>query len=218
MAIINIDRELKKYIEANIFPIYTKNDLGHDFKHIEYVIQRSFKFARMVPGINYSMVYVVAAYHDIGHFIDAKNHEKISSEILFYDTNLKRWFTEEEIRIMAQAVYDHRASLDGEPKNIYGKIVSSADRNTSIDLSFQRAYAYRMKHQLNLSLEKIIEDSRMHFISKFGQDGYAREKMYFPDEEYECFLKDMNALTSDPDAFQKRFLRINHLDKQSLIR
>lgn len=213
-----IDEDLKKYIEENIFPSYVKNDLGHNLDHIEYVIQRSFKFASMVPNINYQMVYVIAAYHDIGHYIDAKNHEKVSSEMLLADQNLLKWVTQEEIQVMSDAVYDHRASLEGEPRSIYGKIVSSADRNTSIDLPLKRTYEYRIKHYPNTSLEKIIEESRSHLIDKFGKEGYAKEKMYFPDEEYDQFLKDIVMLTSNPDVFRKRYLEVNHLEEPVLER
>ena len=94
---MKINNELKNYIEKNIFPSYSKNDLGHNIDHINYVIERSLKFANEVPDINYDMVYTIAAYHDIGHYIDAKNHEKVSSEMLLADTKLKDFFSDEEI-------------------------------------------------------------------------------------------------------------------------
>ncbi len=130
------------------------------------------------------MVYTVAAYHDLGHHIDGKNHEKVSAEMLLADENLREFFSEEEIRIMAEAVYDHRASMEGEPRSIYGKIVSSADRNTDILLPLRRTYSYRISNNPNDSLEKIIEESRKHLINKFGNSGYANEKMYFEDLDY----------------------------------
>ena len=215
---MSINNDLKQYIEENIFPSYAKNDLGHNLDHIHYVLERSLKFANMVPDINYQMVYVIASYHDIGHYIDAKNHEKVSSEMLLADQNLSKWFSQEEIKIMGDAVYDHRASLEGEPRSIYGKIVSSADRNTTIDLSLKHTYEYRIKHNPNSSLDEIIEESRLHLINKFGGEGYAKEKMYFPDEEYDKFLKDIAALTSDSTLFRKRYLRVNHLEQPILER
>lgn len=45
------------------------------------------------------MVYVIAVYHDIGHHIDAKNHEIISAQILSEDKKLKKFFSEEYIMI-----------------------------------------------------------------------------------------------------------------------
>ena len=90
-----IDEDLKKYIEENIFPSYVKNDLGHNIEHIQYVINRSFKFANTIPNINYDMVYTIASYHDIGHHINSKKHEIISGEIMFKDTNLKNFFSDD---------------------------------------------------------------------------------------------------------------------------
>ena len=34
-----INEKLQKYIEENIFPVYSKNDLGHNLNHIKYVIK-----------------------------------------------------------------------------------------------------------------------------------------------------------------------------------
>ena len=58
----------------------------------------------------------------------------------------------------------------------------------------------------------------LHLINKFGGEGYAKEKMYFPDEEYDKFLKDIAALTSDSTLFRKRYLRVNHLEQPILER
>lgn len=206
-----INKELKKYMEDNIFPSYEKNDLGHNLDHIKYVIERSFKFAKTLDNINYDMVYTIAAYHDIGHYIDAKNHEKVSSEMLLADENLKQFFTDEEIKIMAEAVYDHRASMPGEPRSIYGKIVSSADRNTLIEGPLKRTYAYRLKHNPNSTIDEIIEESRQHILDKFGSKGYATEKMYFEDEDYKNFLIEITKLAENKELFKKQFLKVNGL-------
>ena len=207
-----INQELKKYIEENILPTYEKNDKGHNLEHINYVTNRSLKFADNIKDINYDMVYTIASYHDIAHHIDAKNHEKLSSEILTNDNNLKKFFDEEQIKIMAEAVYDHRASLEKEPRSIYGKIISSADRNTNIDNILRRTYQYRIKHNPEYSLEEIIEESKQHIIDKFGHKGYAVEKMYFKDMEYEKFLNDVKTLIEDNDLFIKRYKEVNNLD------
>ena len=207
-----IRKELLDYIEKAIFPCYEKNDSGHNIDHIQYVINRSMKFAQTVPGINMEMVYVIAAYHDIGHSIDAKNHEKISSEILFQDDKLKSFFNDDEITTMAEAVYDHRASLEYEPRSIYGKIVSSADRNTSRSELLKRTLSYRMKHNPNDTLDEIIEDSRRHVIDKFGKNGYAVKKMYFDDPEYREYLAGIESIAEDEDAFRREFIKVNGLD------
>ena len=208
---MKINNKLQEYIEESIFPSYKKNDLGHNLDHIKYVIDRSLKFAAQVKDINYDMVYTIAAYHDIGHYIDAKNHEKISAEMLVDDKNLRDFFSEDEIKIMSEAVYDHRASMEGEPRSIYGRIVSSADRNTSIDIPLMRTYAYRIEHNPNYTIDEVIEDSRQHLIDKYGREGYATEKMYFEDSDYEDFLNDLVLLTQDKEEFRKRFMEVNNI-------
>lgn len=209
---MKVNLSLKKYIEENIFPNYKKNDLGHNIDHIKYVIKRSLKFAQQIKNINNDMVYTIAAYHDVGYYIDAKNHEKVSTEILLGDNKLKEFFTEDEIQTMSEAVYDHRASLKGKPRSIYGEIVSSADRETSVDVQLQRMYKYRLKHYPDKSLDWMIEDVRLYLINKFGKNGYAHDKMYFKDLEYEKFLEEFLVLLDDKDIFRKRFIEANNIE------
>ena len=113
---------------------------------------------------------------------------------------------------MADAVYDHRASLEGEPRSIYGKIVSSADRNTRIDQTIKRTYEYRIKHHPEYGVEEIIEASRQHILDKFGKKGYATEKMYFEDEEYKTFLEEISTLVIDKEKFRKRYIKVNKIN------
>ena len=207
-----INEQLKEYIEENVFPSYEKNDLGHNLEHIKSVIERSFIFADRVEGIDYDMVYTIASYHDIGHYIDAKNHEKVSADMLLNDSNLKKFFTDEQMKVMAEAVYDHRASLEGEPRSIYGKIVSSADRNTILEIPLKRTYAYTVAHNPNFTIEQIIEESRQHLLNKFGKKGYATEKMYFEDLEYKKFLEDITKLAENEKEFKKKYIEINKID------
>ena len=211
---MQINEKLKKYIEESILPSYKKNDLGHNLDHIKYVIDRSLRFAQEIDNVNLDMVYTIAAYHDIGHYIDAKNHEKVSAEMLLADNNLREYFTEDEIKTMSEAVYDHRASLDGEPRSIYGKIVSSADRNTLIDVPLKRTYAYRVEHNPNDTLDEIIEESRQHIINKFGKKGYATEKMYFEDLDYKKFLEEITTLAENKEEFRRRFMEVNGLNNK----
>lgn len=196
---MKINSELEKYIEENIFPEYSKNEPAHNLNHIKYVINRSFKFASTVPGINYDMVYTIAAYHDIGHYIDSKKHEIISGEIMSKDENLKKFFSDEELKIIKEAIEDHRASSNHEPRSIYGKIVSTADRNNTVEACLRRSYTYGRKLEPNSTDEELFERAHKHLNMKFGENGYA--KFFFKDEEYENFLKEIRKLLSDKNLF-----------------
>lgn len=211
---MEINIKLKKYIEEKILPRYNENDKGHGIDHIMYVIDRSLRFANEVSNIDLNMVYTIAAYHDIGHSIDPKNHEVVSAQILLDDVELKQYFKEEDIKIMSEAVEDHRASLEYEPRSIYGKIVSSADRNTKLEIPFKRTYEYRKKHYGNVSLKRIIDESYEHLLNKFGKKGYATEKMYFEDIEYKNFLEELGSLLENRSEFDKKYIEINKLEKE----
>ena len=78
-----INKKLENYVKNNIIPQYKKNEKAHRENHINYVIRRSFELIEQNNlEVNSDMVYVIAAYHDIGHHIDAKNHEKVSADIM----------------------------------------------------------------------------------------------------------------------------------------
>lgn len=196
---MKINEDLEKYIEENIFPEYAKNDLGHNIKHIQYVIDRSFKFADTVPNVNYDIVYTVAAYHDIGHHIDSKRHEIVSGEIMSKDENLKRFFSADELKIIREAIEDHRASADHEPRSIYGKIVSTADRNNTVEACLKRSYTYGKKLNPEATDDELFDRAYEHLKIKFGENGYA--KFFFKDDVYEKFLKDIRDLLSNKDNY-----------------
>lgn len=214
---MEINNELKEYIENNIFPVYSKNDQGHNLDHIKYVINRSIRFADTVPDINYNIVYTVAAYHDIGHHIDPKKHEIISAQMMYNDAKLKEFFSDEERIVIKEAIEDHRASSDHEPRSIYGKIVSTADRNNTVEACLRRSYTYGKRLEPNSTDEELYERAHKHLNLKFGENGYA--KFYFKDEEYEKFLSEIRALLADKNKFietQKNY--INELKSKGIIK
>ncbi len=213
---MKINNELKKYIEEKVFPEYNKNDQGHNLEHINYVINRSFKFADTIPNINYDIVYTVASYHDIGHHINPKLHEIISAEIMYSDKNLKQFFNDKERIIIKEAIEDHRASNKNEPRSIYGKIVSTADRNNTVEACLRRSYLYGKRLDPTLTDQQLYERAYEVLIKKFGENGYA--KFFFKDEEYERFLSDIRKLLSDKSKFintQRNY--INELKLKGII-
>ena len=198
----SINPELQNYIETEIFPLYERNEQSHGINHIHTVINRSLNIAKEY-GVNKNMVYTVAAYHDLGHYINPKIHEKLSAEIFMKDNKIKKWFTEEEIQIIKEAIVDHRASSNHEPRSIYGKIVSTADRTVkSIDVCIKRAYTYYINHCPSTPKNERIQKVYEHLNDKYGPNGYAKTYLY--DEEFEIAKKKFIEALSDKEAFIKR--------------
>ena len=178
---MNINPELKKYVEEKVLPEYSKNEPAHSINHIKYVINRSFDLVKENQlDVNLDMVYVIAAYHDIGHHIDSKKHEIISADVMFQDENLKKFFSDDERVIIKEAIEDHRASAKEDPRSIYGKIVSSADRNNTVEKCLRRTYTYGKKLDPEATDEELFLRAYDVLVKKFGENGYA--KFFFKDK------------------------------------
>ncbi len=202
-----VNPELIAYIQTHIFPGYSRNDAGHSLEHINYVIERSLRFAKQFEEIDNDLVYTVAAFHDIAHYIDKKNHEKLSAEVFYSDEMMKSFFTQEQRIIIKEAIEDHRASLEGEPRSDYGKIISSADRSTDAEEFLRRTHAYTLKYFQGISEEEIVERAYSHTLEKYGDNGYA--KHYVIDEEYEIFREYINSILKDKEVFSDKYKQIN---------
>ena len=202
-----IKPKLKTYIETEIFPVYERNEPSHGINHIHTVINRSLHIAKEYE-VDKNMVYTVAAYHDLGHYINPKIHEKLSAEIFMKDNKIKKWFTEQQIQMIKEAIEDHRASSDHEPRSIYGRIVSTADRTIkSIDNCIKRTYLYGKKNYPGLlTQEEQINRIYEHLNDKYGLNGYAKTYLY--DEEFEIAKKKFIEALSDKDTFIKRIEKV----------
>lgn len=197
-----INNSLRNVIEEFVLPQYNKNEKAHGIDHINYVIRRSFELIEQNElEVDSNMVYVIAAYHDIGHYIDPKKHELISADIMSKDQMLKKFFSDEQLQIIKEAIEDHRASADHEPRSIYGKIVSSADRNNTVEQCLERSYYYGKRLEPNATDKELYERAFEHLNLKFGINGYA--KFFLKDKEYEQFLENIREVLKDKESFCK---------------
>lgn len=115
------------------------------------------------------------------------------------DKKLKEFFSDDELKIIKEAIEDHRASSNHEPRSIYGKIVSTADRNTSVESCLERSYFYGKNLHPEYSDDELFDRAYKHLKLKFGENGYA--KFFFKDKEYEKFLSDIRKLLADKNKF-----------------
>ena len=148
-------------------------DKAHNIEHVDKVINNSMSIAKDLK-VNINMVYVIAAYHDIGLIKGCDNHEKTSAEFLLLDSKLKDWFSEDEIRIMSEAVEDHRASSSCEPRSIYGKIVSEADRDIDYITILTRTIQYSLDNFPNYTYTQHFTRTYEHIQDKYGENGYVK--------------------------------------------
>lgn len=201
-----LNEELVEYIKNEIFPLYDRNEFAHGINHIKTVIRRSLELADGYD-VDFNIVYTVAAYHDLGHFIDRKRHEIISAEIFMKDENIKRWFADEQRRVIKEAIEDHRASCNHVPRTIYGKIVSTADRTiVDIDNTIKRSYTYGKKNYIGLSEEEQFDKVYEHLVEKYGERGYA--KVYLEDKEFDEAVSKLRQALENREEFIERVKRV----------
>ena len=195
---------LKEYIETEIIPRYDAFDGAHRRDHVGYVIDESLKLAEHY-GLDRNMVYTVAAYHDTGLAVDRMTHHLESGRILRSDEQLKRWFSPEQIEIMAQAVEDHRASNNSEPRSIYGKIVAEADRQIDSLTIIRRTISYGLSHYPELDREGHWLRTLEHIREKYADGGYL--KLWIPESDNARKLEELRELIRRPALLREIFDR-----------
>ena len=207
---LNINKELKTFIEAEIIPLYETFDPAHQTNHVRTVIKESMILARQYD-VNPNMVYTIAAFHDIGLKVDRETHHLVSGSILRNSPVLLRFFTVEEIETMAQATEDHRASIHYEPRSIYGKIVAEADRCIDKDVIVTRAIQYGLSHYPTLNKEEHFARFLDHMKEKYSEHGYI--KIWLPGstnahklKEFQQYLKNDKNIR---DLFNKHWKELS---------
>ena len=185
---------LQAYIEAAILPLYKDFDPAHRTDHALQVITESLKLSKHYE-VDERMVYAIAAYHDIGLCEGRERHHLVSGRMLRADERLHEWFTDEEIETMAQAVEDHRASLDHAPRSIYGRIVAEADRLIDPMTVLLRTVQYGLSHYPELSKEQHYQRYCEHLQEKYAEGGYL--KLWIPESENVAQLKALRGVISD---------------------
>ena len=99
----SVSLDLMEFIEKNILPRYSEFDKAHNMEHVTRVVRRSLEIARKL-GANLNMAYTVAAYHDLGLSGPRAVHHLTSGKILIADARLKRWFSQDQMKIMKEQV------------------------------------------------------------------------------------------------------------------
>ncbi len=198
----NVNLDLMAFIEQNILPKYNEFGLSHGLGHVQHVIKGSLELAKRM-GADVNMAYTVAAYHDIGMSGPRAIHHITGGKILAADARLKRWFSPEQIRIMREAVEDHRASASHSPRSIYGKIVAEADRDLDPEHVFRRAVQFGLENEPGKNREEQWHRFLAHLQEKYSNTGYI--KLWIPNSPNEKHLKAIRSIIEDPDKLRQQF-------------
>lgn len=198
----NVSLDLMEFIETEILPRYANFDQAHRLSHVNNVIRQSLDLARKI-GADINMAYTIAAYHDLGLEGPRAIHHVTSGKILLADNRLRRWFSTDKIKIMKEAVEDHRASASHSPRSIYGKIVAEADRELDPMVVFKRTILYGKDHYSEMSKEQQWKRFTEHLKNKYSNTGYI--KLWIPGSSNEKKLKEIRDYTNNPVKLREIF-------------
>ena len=197
--------DLVEFIETKILPQYAAFDAAHNMEHVTRVIRHSLELVK-ITGADINMVYAIAAHHDLGMSGPRAVHHLTGGKILATDARLKKWFTAEQLKVMREAVEDHRASASRSPRSIYGKIVAEADRDLDSDIVIRRTIQFGLANYPELDYEGQYRRFKEHMDNKYSKEGYI--KLWIPNSPNAARLNDLRNLIAQPAALRAAFDRI----------
>lgn len=201
----NPSLDLVEFVETQILPQYAQFDKAHNMEHVTRVIRRSLDLSRKI-GADLDMAYTIAAYHDLGLTGPRAIHHITSGKILMQDARLKRWFSPEQLRMMKEAVEDHRASASRAPRSIYGKIVAEADRDIDPETVIRRTIQFGLSNYPEMDVEGHWKRFMEHMNEKYSVNGYIR--LWIQGSENEQKLNELRRLITNPGEMRSVFDRI----------
>ena len=197
--------DLVEYIETQILPRYAAFDRAHNMEHVTRVIRSSLELVK-TTGADVNMAYTIAAYHDLGMIGHRADHHIRGGKILATDARLKKWFSPEQIKIMKEAVEDHRASASRAPRSIYGKIVAEADRDIDTETVVRRTVQFGLSNYPEMDKEGHWKRFKEHMDNKYSKDGYIR--LWIPNSPNARKLNELRDLIAQPDRLRETFERV----------
>ena len=223
---LGIREDIIRYVFDEIVSRYAGFDPAHRENHALTVIEQAMHLldsrAAWLEGqpaetacqrseeIDREILFVAAACHYLGLVNGRESHHTDSGIIIRNDDRLKKWFTQQQIEIIAQTAEDHRASGKSAPRSIYGKIVAEADRVIDGETIILRTVQFGFTHYPDLGRVGHIERAVAHLKEKYGRGGYL--KLWIPWSDNAARLSALQDTIADDEAIWKHVSEI--LDKQ----
>ena len=214
-------QDIDSYIYEVIVPKYSVFDAAHREDHARAVIDNAMRLLEQMPEwlegqsnvdgqwlvpVDRDVLKMAAACHDLGLINGRDRHHLDSGEIIRNDINLRNWFSEDEIEMIARAAEDHRASGDSEPRSIDGKLVAEADRLIDQETIIRRTLQFGFRHYPELGQEGHIARAISHLNEKYGRGGYL--KLWIPWRDNASTLNALQDLIADDVAIHEKVKQI----------
>ena len=131
------------------------------------------------------------------------------------DETLHRWFTDEQMLQMKEAIEDHRASNRDAPRSIYGKIVAEADRIIDPEVTLRRTVQYGLSHYPEMDKEEQYARFRKHLTEKYAEGGYLT--LWIPQSDNAGRLAELRQLIADEKKLCRVFNKIYEEENNTVL-
>ena len=194
-----------EYVETRVIPRYAAFDKAHREDHARSVIGRALEMGKGYD-VDEDMLFTAAAFHDLGLEVDRKTHHLESGRIIRKDAGLQRWFTQEQIEIIAQAAEDHRASAQTPPRSIYGALVAEADRMIVPETIIRRTVQFGLTHYPGLDKEGHWQRTLEHLHEKYAEGGSLH--LLIPGSPNDGPLAELRSIIQDEIRLREIFEKV----------
>lgn len=199
---MEINSKLKAYCETSIIPQYQQFDEAHQPTHVYQVIENSFEIAKAYETDD-NIVYAVAVFHDLGLIQGRAGHEAASKQLVLNDAFLQQFFDKKTLELISDAVEDHRASKQEEPRNLYGKIISEADLDLNYGRVLLRCIQYSLRNASFSNDAELFGEVYKHLEEKYGSG--SRLKLWLEYSVNALNLAEIRQKLTDITAVEEDF-------------
>ena len=201
-------KTLMDYLNNKI-KIYSNFDRGHNTTHVETVLKYSIELAKNIKNVNMELVKTIAVFHDLGLGIGKrKEHHTNSAKLVREDIGLKTYFNGDEIKIIEDAVLNHRSSNKNTNLSIYSKIIMDADKLdslTDINRMVERSFLYNLDTSNDTPVD-VYANVYHHLFTKFGKDGYVKYQLPITIKVFKKNIAHVQDVLHNEKEFKKVYL------------
>lgn len=213
-----------KDLVKSVFVQYD-NSLDHGKRHIADVIKQSYLYGKCykLTDKQHEILMVASVMHDFGLVLGKReDHEITAMNVVGRSKVLPKYFSPDEIQLIASCCLYHRSSQikEDRPYHLLVKIVHDADNSMEIENIVMRCVATRMsKWFKDISLfeneEAIIADCWDYFDMKHGGKGYKKFLLELPPKRAKAWEESKRLIdTRDPKVEVLMWKYINKLKKE----
>lgn len=171
---MNLD-PLRDAIIKEFSPHWELNDRGHRIEHFQTVESCGLVInLKLKLGFDPKLILLMAFFHDLFSWHRSNHHLMSGHWVETSEHPVFKGLSPVELKMVADACREHRATYNGEYSHDFSKLMASADRGFpgNVDTMLKRAFFYRVDR--GVPEDEAYVGAIEHLKEKFGSTGYGK--------------------------------------------